>query len=130
MRVISLLIIFAFSLALVLFSLENTQPVMVHVAPQVELQAPLCVALFTAMGVGALLALLSGIWFRLLVLLENRKTAQMMREKDLRIQALEKDLQQYKAETANEPLKLPPATSSQVETSDPTVETIQTSSVK
>ncbi|MFB2898783.1 lipopolysaccharide assembly protein LapA domain-containing protein [Aerosakkonemataceae cyanobacterium BLCC-F50] len=130
MRVISLLIIFAFSLALVLFSLENTQPVMLHLAPQVELQAPLCVALFTAMGVGALLALLSGIWFRLLVLLENRKTAQMMREKDLRIQALEKDLQQYKTETPKEPLKLPPATSSQVETAGGTVETIQTSSVK
>jgi uncharacterized integral membrane protein len=121
MRVISLLIIFAFSLALVLFSLENTQPVMLHLAPQVELQAPLCVALFAAMGVGALLALLSGIWFRLLVLLENRKTAQMMREKDLRIQALEKDLQQYKTEVANEPLKLPPATSPQVETADGTV---------
>ncbi|MBE9230037.1 LapA family protein [Phormidium sp. LEGE 05292] len=129
MRAISLLIIFAFSLVLVLFSLENTQSVTIQLAPQVELQAPLCIALFAAMGVGALLALLSSIWFRLLVLLENRKTAQMIREKDQRIQALEKDLQQYKAETPNEPLKLPPATSSELETSDGNVETVPTSSV-
>ncbi|MFB2834206.1 lipopolysaccharide assembly protein LapA domain-containing protein [Floridanema evergladense] len=130
MRFISLLIIFTFSLALVLFSLENTQPVTIHIAPQIELQTNLCVALFVAIGVGALLALLSSIWFRLLVLLESRKTARMMREKDQRIQALEKDLEQYKTETPKEPLKLPPATSPEVETSDGNVETMQTSSVK
>ncbi|HEY9302415.1 MAG TPA: lipopolysaccharide assembly protein LapA domain-containing protein, partial [Phormidium sp.] len=91
--------------------------------------APLCIALFAAMGLGALLALLSSIWFRLLVALENRKTARIIREKDLRIQTLEKDLQQYKAETPKEQQMLPPATSPQVETAE-TVETMQTTSVQ
>lgn len=98
MRAINFLIIFLLCVALVLFSLENTDPVMIKVIKGVDIQAPLCVELIAAMGLGAVLAWAFSVWTRLQRFLESRKTMREIRERDKRIQALEKNIEQYKAE--------------------------------
>jgi len=129
MRAFSFLIIFLFSLALVSFSVENTQSVAIKLAPAIEVQAPFCVALIVSMGLGALLAWLSGVWFQLILLLEKRKAARILREKDTRIQALEKDLKQYKVDPKSQN-QLPPALLRPAETTPETVESINVTSFK
>ncbi len=97
MRAINFLFIFACCLALALFSLENTEPVLVHIVQGVEVQAPLSIALILTLGLGAVLAWMFGIWNRLLRQLEYRKQVQQMQNKDERIDELEKNLDKYKA---------------------------------
>ena len=110
MRAINFLIIFLVCLALVLFSLENTEPVMIKVVKGVDIQAPLCIELIAAMGLGAILAWLYSVWSQFQRLLVSRKTSRELRERDNRIQALEKDLEQYKTEIQEQPNSLPPTT--------------------
>lgn len=103
-RAINFLIIFVSCLALVLFSLQNTEPAVIKVIKGVDLQAPLCIEIILAMGLGAMLAWMFSVWSRMLRMLESRKQMRQMREKDSRIQQLEKDLQQYKPEISeNDP---------------------------
>lgn len=110
MRAINFLIIFLFCAALVLFSLENTDPATIKLVKGVDIQAPLCIELIGAMGLGALLAWIFGIlsWFQRF--LESRKTTREIRERENRIQALEKDLEQYKAERQEQQEALSSAT--------------------
>lgn len=110
MRAINFLIIFLACLALVLFSLENTEPVMIKLVKGVDIQAPLCIELIAAMGLGAILAWLFSVWSQFQRLLASRKTSRELRERDNRIQALEKDLEQYKAEIPEQPNSLPSTT--------------------
>lgn len=98
MRPINFVIIFAVCLALVLFSLENTQPVVIQVVQGTQVQAPLCIVLILAMGIGAILAWLFSLWNRFLRLLQSREEIRQRRQKDERIQELEQDLDRYKAE--------------------------------
>ena len=98
MRAINFSIIFAFCLALALFSLENTDPVLIRIVEGVEIQAPLSIALILTLGAGGTLAWIFSIWNRLLRQLEYRKQISQMRAKDERIEELEKDLDQYKSE--------------------------------
>ena len=98
MRVINFSIIFAFCLALALFSLENTDSVMIRMVGGAELQAPLAIELILTLGVGGVLAWMFGIWTRLLRQVEYNKQMGQMQSKDERIEELEKDLGQYKAE--------------------------------
>lgn len=98
MRAINFLIIFLFCVALVLFSLENTDPATIKVVKGVDIQAPLCIELIGAMGLGALVAWIFSILSRFQRFLESRKTTQEIQMRENRIQALEKDLEQYKAE--------------------------------
>jgi lipopolysaccharide assembly protein A len=98
MRAINFSIIFAFCLALALFSLENTDPVVIRIVEGVEIQAPLSIALILTLGAGGTLAWIFGIWTRLLRQLEYRKQMSQMQAKDERIEELEKDLDQYKSE--------------------------------
>ncbi|MCL1475949.1 LapA family protein [Argonema antarcticum A004/B2] len=107
MRAVNFLIIFVSCLALVLFSLENTEPAVIKVIKGVDLQAPLCIELIVAMGLGAILAGMFSVWFRMLRLLESRKQIRQIREKDSRIQKLEKDLEQYKVEISENDPQLP-----------------------
>ncbi|WP_275994533.1 LapA family protein [Argonema antarcticum] len=106
-RAVNFLIIFVSCLALVLFSLENTEPAVIKVIKGVDLQAPLCIELIVAMGLGAILAGMFSVWFRMLRLLESRKQIRQIREKDSRIQKLEKDLEQYKVEISENDPQLP-----------------------
>jgi len=107
MRQINFLIIFAVGLALVLFSLENTELVSIQVIQGVQVQAPLCIELIMAMGVGAILAWFFSIWARFQRLLASREDIRQKRQKDERIQQLEQDVERYKAEL--EQRHLPPA---------------------
>ena len=107
MRQINFLMIFVFCLALVLFSLENTELATVQLVQGVQVQAPLSIELILAMGLGAVLAWVFSIWTRLQRMLVSR---QGIRQKDVRIQELEQDIEQYKAEIQDQRLTLPPAT--------------------
>lgn len=98
MRQINFLIIFAMCLALVLFSLENTEPVAIRIVQDVQVQAPLAIELILAMGLGAVIAWIFSVWTRLHSQLESRKTLRQMRSKEERIDQLEQDIERYKAE--------------------------------
>lgn len=116
MRQINFLIIFAMCLALVLFSLENTEPVVIKVIDNVQIQAPLAIELIFAMGLGAILAWLFSIWTRLQQLLESRRAMRQLRSKEEHIEKLEQDVERYKAEL--EHLQLPALSASEALTEE------------
>jgi len=107
MRQINFLIIFVFCLALVLFSLENTELAKLQIVQGVQVQAPIAVELILAMAVGAVLAWLFSLWTRLQRLLSVRGE---IRQRDARIKELEQNMESYKAEIQEQQLTLPPAT--------------------
>jgi uncharacterized membrane protein YciS (DUF1049 family) len=102
MRQINFVIIFAVCLALVLFSLENTEPVVIRIVEGVQVQAPLSIELILAMGLGASLAWIFSIWTRLLQQLASYKVHRQIRTKEEHIQKLEQDIERYKAEIEEE----------------------------
>ncbi|AFZ19484.1 LapA family protein [Allocoleopsis franciscana] len=105
MRQINFLIIFAMCLALVLFSLENTEPAVIRIVNGVQVQAPIAIELILAMGLGAILAWLFSIWTRLQQQLQSLKAKRQIRSKEEQIEKLEQDVERYKAEV--EQLELP-----------------------
>jgi uncharacterized integral membrane protein len=105
MRQINFLIIFAMCLALVLFSLENTEPAVIRLVKDVQFQAPIAIELILAMGLGAILAWLFSIWNRWQQQLEFFKSRRQIRSKEEQIKKLEQDVERYKVEV--EQLKLP-----------------------
>ncbi|MBD1861742.1 MULTISPECIES: lipopolysaccharide assembly LapA domain-containing protein [Trichocoleus] len=107
MRQINFLIIFVIALALVLFSLENTEPATIHIVRDIQIQAPLAVELILALGVGAVLAWVFSVWAQLQHMLEIRKGLQQVQEREQRIEELEQDLDRYKAELQNQQPLLP-----------------------
>ena len=105
MRALNFFFIFLICLALVFFSIENTQPVAIQVIQGVQVKAPLCVELIVATGFGAILAWLFSLWSRMQRTLASRQELRQVREKEQRIQELEQDLERYKAEVeAKQPL--------------------------
>lgn len=103
MRSLNFFFIFLICLALVLFSIENTQPVAIQVIKGVEVKAPLCVELIVATGLGATLAWLFSLWSRMQRTLASRQEIRQVREKQQRIQELEQDIERYKAEVESKP---------------------------
>jgi uncharacterized membrane protein YciS (DUF1049 family) len=95
MRQINFLIIFVICLALVLFGIENTEPSVIHVVKDVQIEAPLSVELIIAMGIGAVLAWVFSVWSYLQRSLDVRKEVEVQ---ELRIQELEQDVERYKTE--------------------------------
>jgi lipopolysaccharide assembly protein A len=59
---INFLVLFLFTMALVLFALENTATATIQIIPGTVFEAPLCVELIAAMGIGAAIAWLFSIW--------------------------------------------------------------------
>jgi Protein of unknown function (DUF1049). len=105
MRLLNFFFIFLICLALVLFSIENTEPTTIQIIKGVQVQAPLCVELIIATGFGAILAWLFSLWSRMQRMLASRAETRQVRQKEQRIQALEQDLERYKAEVeAKQPL--------------------------
>jgi uncharacterized integral membrane protein len=98
MRQINFSVIFAMCLALVLFSLENTEPAVIRIVRDVQVQAPLSIELILAMGIGAVLAWIFSVWTRLQHQLESRKVVRQIRSKEERIEKLEQDVDRYRAE--------------------------------
>ena len=105
MRSLNFFLIFLICLALVLFSIENTEPTAIQVIKGVQIKAPLCVELIVATGLGAVLAWLFSLWSRMQRTLASRQEIRQVREKQQRIQELEQDTERYKAEVeAKQPL--------------------------
>ena len=98
MRQINFLIIFAMGLALVLFSLENTQAVPIQVVQGVQVQAPLCIELIFALGLGAILAWVFSVWARFQRMMATRSEQRQKRQQEQRIQELEQEVARCKAE--------------------------------
>lgn len=116
MRQINFVIIFVICLALVLFGIENTEPAVIHIVEGVELQAPLSVELLLAMGIGATLAWVFSVWTQIQRMLESGKE---IRQRDVRIEELEQDVQRYKVEL-EEQQRLLPASQSRTEDAEVT----------
>jgi uncharacterized integral membrane protein len=115
MRQINFLMIFAMCLALVLFSLENTEPAVIRIVQNVEIQAPLAIELILAMGLGAVLAWFFSVWTRLQQQLQSRKVIRQMHSKEERIEKLEQDVERYKAEIEERQLPILSASKSMTE---------------
>lgn len=106
MRQINFLIIFVICLALVLFGIENTEPTVIHIVRNVQVQAPLSVELIVAMGIGAVLAWVFSVWTQVQRTMEVR---QEVMNRESRIQELEQDVERYKAEIQEQRRLLPAA---------------------
>jgi uncharacterized integral membrane protein len=108
MRQINFVIIFVICLALVLFGIENTEPATIHVIRGTDIQAPLSVELILAMGIGAVFAWVFSVWNQVQRILESRKE---LRQRDLRIEELEQDVERYRVELQEQQRLLPAAKS-------------------
>ncbi len=62
MKQINFLVLFIVTMALVLFALENTATATIQVIPGTVFDAPLCIELIVAMGIGATIAWLFSVW--------------------------------------------------------------------
>jgi uncharacterized integral membrane protein len=105
MKQINFTIIFIFCLALVLFTIENTEPGTINIVPGLQVQAPIAVELILAGGIGAVIAWMYGVWThwqRLLI------SGAQIRQKNTQIQQLENKVEQYEAEIQSMKLALPP----------------------
>jgi uncharacterized integral membrane protein len=104
MRQVNFVIIFVICLALVLFGIENTEPVAIRIVEGVQVQAPLSVELLLATGIGAVFAWVFSVWTHLQRVLESGKELQ---QRDVRIEELERDVQRYKVELEEQQRLLP-----------------------
>ncbi|WP_293122335.1 LapA family protein [Microcoleus sp. bin38.metabat.b11b12b14.051] len=98
MRALNFFFIFLICLALVLFSIENTEQTTVQIIKGVQLKAPLCVELIVATGLGAILAWLFSLWSRMQRTITSRQELRQVRQKEQQIQELQQDIERYKAE--------------------------------
>ncbi|MDX2254619.1 MAG: LapA family protein [Pseudanabaenaceae cyanobacterium bins.39] len=96
MRQINFVIIFAFALALVLFSLQNTTPATIQLIPPIKFEAPISVELILAMGLGATLAWLFSVWSGLQRSLEMRNKNQQIQNLQETVQNLSVEIEQRK----------------------------------
>jgi uncharacterized integral membrane protein len=109
MRQVNFVIIFVICLALVLFGIENTEPVAIRIVEGVQVQAPLSVELLLATGIGAVFAWVFSVWTQVQRVLESGKELQ---QRDGRIEELERDVQRYKVELEEQQRLLPASKSS------------------
>ncbi len=97
MRLLNFLLMFLICLALVLFSLQNTELTTVKVIDGIELEAPLALELMVATGVGAAIAWLFSLWSRIQQMLLSRDKVRLIRQQEKRIQELEQGWEPYQA---------------------------------
>ncbi len=104
MRQINFVVIFVICLALVLFGIENTDPATIHVIRGVDIEAPLCIELIVALGIGALLAWVFSVWVQVQGYFNINPQVQ---QRELRIQQLEEDVERYRVELEEQQPMLP-----------------------
>ncbi|QQE65155.1 DUF1049 domain-containing protein [Leptolyngbya sp. BL0902] len=104
MKQINFVVIFVIALALVLFAIENTEPVLIHIAKGLDVEAPLCVELMMAMGIGAVLAWVFSVWAQVQGYLAVNP---QVKQREIRIQELEQDVERYRVELEEQSLLLP-----------------------
>ncbi|NEP05144.1 MAG: LapA family protein [Okeania sp. SIO2G4] len=98
MRPINFLLIFLVCLALVIFSLQNTQLTTIKLIQGIEFEAPLSVELVIATGLGAILAWLFNLWSRMQRTITTLGEMREIRTRNKRIKELEKDMERYQEE--------------------------------
>lgn len=98
MRLINFALIFVFCLVMLVFGIENTQVATIKIVEGVEFPAPLSLELFLAMGLGAFLAWLFGVWTRLQRFLAELPTLRQLRKQKARIEQLEQNIEGFKVE--------------------------------
>lgn len=104
MRQVNFVVIFVIALALVLFGIENTDPAVIHIVRGIDIEAPLCIELIMAMGIGAVLAWVFSVWVQLQGLLGMGK---QIEQREVRIQELEQDVERYRVELEEQKPLLP-----------------------
>ena len=104
MRQVNFTLIFVICLALVAFGLENTQTVTIRIVKGVEFHPPLVIALVCTLGLGGVLAWVFSVWSNLQAFLSTKEAIQA---KDLQLETLQVDIEQYKAELAKQQPLLP-----------------------
>lgn len=109
MRSLNFSLLFIICLAIVLFGVQNTQPATIQIYQNLEFEAPLAVELIIAMGLGAGLAWLYGMWSQLERLFTLGPKNLRIRKQQNRIEALQVDIERYKAELQTQQLRLPVA---------------------
>jgi len=109
MRILNFVVIFASGLALVLFSIENTELTTIQIIPGYEVQAPLSIELVLAMGIGAVLTWLYSIWSRLARQIVTFGQKRELKKKEEQIATLNKDLENYKVQLEDQQKRLPQA---------------------
>ena len=97
MRQINFGLIFAFGLAMVFFTLENTAATTVHFLPGLQYTLPLAALLLVASGVGAISAWFFAAWSGMLNTVETVGKDEEMQAQQVRIQELESDLNRYRS---------------------------------
>ncbi len=101
---VNFILIFVICLAVILFGLENTQPVSIKIIEGLEFRAPLCVELLVTLGIGAVMAWIFSVW----VDLQNNLTQQAaVKDKEVEITTLQDDIEHYKAELEKQQRLLP-----------------------
>lgn len=106
MKQVNFVLIFIITLALAVFSIQNTEVSTIRILPGLEVQAPIAVELILAIGLGAAFAWLFSIWAQLQ---RHLVSSQQVRQKNVQIQELESKVQQYKADIQSLQPTLPPA---------------------
>ncbi len=104
MKQLNFVVIFVIALALVLFGIENTEPVLIHIAKGLDVEAPLCIELMIAMGIGAVLAWVFSVWAQVQSYVA---VSPQVKQRELRIQELEQDVERYRVELEEQSLLLP-----------------------
>ncbi len=104
MRQINFVLIFVICLALVLFGIENTEPAIIHVVRGINLEAPLCIELMAAMGIGAVLAWIFSVWAGVQRMITVNNVA---KQQESRIQELEENVERYRVELEEQQRLLP-----------------------
>lgn len=111
MRQVNFFMIFVIALALVLFSIQNTQSVAIKLVEGISIQAPLCIELIFAVGLGAIMAWVFSVWTQVQRIITVRRE---MGDREEQIANLEEDIERYKAALEEQRL-LPSTTSASLE---------------
>ncbi|MCP9849931.1 lipopolysaccharide assembly protein LapA domain-containing protein [Cyanobium sp. Morenito 9A2] len=108
MRQLNFLLIFSFGLAMVMFTLENTEATTVRFLPGIYLTLPLAALLLVVSGVGATAAWVFAVWSGVVKKVEAITDTGAYEAQQVRIRELEEDVQRYRA-TVDAQLGLLPA---------------------
>ncbi|HIK34730.1 MULTISPECIES: LapA family protein [unclassified Thermosynechococcus] len=112
MQQLNFLMIFVIGLGLVLFSIQNTDPVSIKFFEGKVIQAPLCIELIVAMGMGAVFAWVFNVWVQVQRIFTIRVE---MEARDEQIAHLEADVERYKAALEEQQRLLPSVSSASTE---------------
>ena len=127
MRQINFGLIFAFGLAMVFFTLENTAATTVHVLPGLKYTMPLAALLLLSSGIGAVSAWFFATWSGMLNTVITVGKDEEYQAQQVRIQELETDLNRYRSTVETQLGLLPSAKASANDDEDSDVEQLDVS---